>query len=106
MMANLQEVAERYLEWAARTFDPMDQRPGSERFAGALRHAVKEIGEVRDDPFDAKEYTDVIGLVLFAARLAGHSLDDLTTAWEAKLVELEGRTWARGPDGLIEHVRD
>jgi hypothetical protein len=104
---SLDGAARRHLDWAERTFDPIDRRSPAERAQVCLRHAVREIEkEIAPDPRDPREYADALALLLFAARLNGITPQAVAAAWEAKIPDLEARTWERNPEsGLIEHVR-
>ena len=78
--------------WAANTF-------GDQTTEEKLRHLIKEIREIMDDPQDVVEYADALSLLLDAARLQGISASEIVRAARKKLDVNKRRTWTKNPDG-------
>lgn len=102
-MIRLSAILAAQTPWSNATFGP----PSDRRARGALNHLKREADEASANLQDVEEFADVLLLLLDANRCAGHSLEDLITAAESKLVKNIGRKWGeRQPDGTVEHVRD
>lgn len=90
-------------EWSERTFGP------GRRTEGVIDHITKELGEIRDNPSDLKEWVDVILLSFDGAWRAGWEPQQIIDAIVAKQAENEQRTWpdwrTTDPSKAIEHVR-
>ncbi len=89
--------------WSVNTFGP------GERSQGVVDHIRKELLEIEQDPFDLKEWVDVIILGFDGAWRSGHGPQEILDAIAAKQATNEARTW---PDWrtaehgkAIEHVR-
>lgn len=79
--------------------------PG-QTFEGKLKHAIREIGEVIDNPDDDSEWADVLILFLAAAAMKSKTTTRLLEAAHAKVDGLELREWsAPDAEGVIEHRR-
>lgn len=83
--------------------------PGA-RFKAVTEHIRKEVNEVEADPYDLKEWCDVIILAFDGAMRAGYSPKEIVDAWIKKHNENTSRKWpdwrTAPTDKPIEHVRD
>lgn len=93
-------------EFSFRTFGPPGQGQKPE---GVIDHLQKEVKELRDDPTNGEEWTDVIILGIDGAIKSGYTPEQIVTMLMAKQVKNENRKW---PDWrtvdltqAIEHVR-
>lgn len=90
--------------WSVETFGGRDVR-GVE---GPLRHMEKEIAEVRENAGqDLTEIADLFLLLNDVRWRAGHGLEALLDAAEAKLEVNMAREWPKvtDPNAAVEHVR-
>ena len=71
-----------------------------------LRHLKKEVQELLDNIDDPMEWADCFLLFTDAAERKGHSFNDLIDFAMKKLEINKKRTWAEGPNGVIEHTND
>lgn len=90
-------------EWSQHTFGP------GRRTEGLIDHITKELGEIRDNPTDLKEWVDVILLSFDGAWRAGWEPQQVIDAIVAKQAENERRIWpdwrTTDPEKAIQHVR-
>jgi Protein of unknown function (DUF550) len=102
-LADLIEYIGRQREWSRRTFGPSD------RLGGVLAHMIKEIDEVRADPWDPGEWADLIILAIDGAWRQGIAPDELATALLVKQEANCRRRWpdwrTSSPSDPIEHDR-
>lgn len=100
-MADFQELQDRIGTWSDAKFGA-----GREPI-GNINHLLKEVGELRDNPYNPEHWADVLILVLNASRQAGYNVDDLIQATEAKFAVIQTWKWNE-PDelGVIQHVRE
>lgn len=96
----------RHLEWGHATFGtPADGRGPK----GPLDHIKKEIVEIEEDPYDLKEWIDIIILGIDGFLRAGGKLTMLLPMLFAKQATNALRNWpdwkTADPNKAIEHVR-
>lgn len=81
---------------------------GGYRSKAIVDHIKKELAEIEADPYDLKEWIDVILLGLDGAWRSSHTPEQICSALAAKLEENEKRTWpdwrTADPDKAIEHI--
>jgi len=94
---------ERQRAFSAKTFGP------GARTKGVLNHIRKELAEIEADPFDIREWVDVIILAFDGAWRAGWEPNAIVEAIVAKQAKNEARVWpdwrTADPDKAIEHDR-
>lgn len=91
------------IEWSRKTFGP------STRTQGILDHIYKELEEIKADPGDAEEWTDVMILAFDGAQRLGLSAREIMDGWAEKMLrnyERQWPAWQGRDDHAIEHIRD
>lgn len=93
----------RQIEWSKLTFGPHT------RTAGIVNHIRKELVEVQADPYDLKEWVDIITLAMDGYWRHGGTYDGLLNDLQDKQDINFGRKWpdwrTLGDDQAIEHDR-
>jgi hypothetical protein len=101
---SLIDYLRRQWRWSYETFGP------ATRTHGILDHITKEIEEVRADPHDLAEWTDLIILSMDGFWRHGGTAKMLIVALEQKQRKNMARQWpdwrAMSEDRAIEHVRN
>ncbi len=76
---------------------------------GIADHIRKELAEIEQDPYDLKEWVDVILLGLDGAWRSSHTPEQICKALADKLAENESREWpdwrTADPNKAIEHIK-
>ncbi len=87
-------------QWSDETF-------GKRNPTAPLYHLKKEVNELIEAPYDIEEYADGFLLLIDAARIAGHTMEDIGLAMMDKFDKNRHRKWGK-PDknGAVEHIRD
>jgi len=102
-MFNLIHYLRRQKRFSLRTFGP------GKRTKGVTNHIRKELVEIEENPYDLKEWIDVVTLALDGAWRAGYSPEEIVAQLEATLERNEKRKWPPWKDvpqdEAIEHVR-
>ena len=90
--------------WSLETFGP------AKRTEGLLRHIVKEVGEVRENPDQLSEWIDIIILACDGALRRGFLPEEIASTLEAKMAENRARKWPdwrfSSDEEPIEHLAD
>lgn len=93
----------RQRDWSIDTFGP------GPRTKGVIDHIRKELIEIENDPYDLKEWVDIIILAFDGAWRAGWNGDEIISAIKDKQYENEQRKWPNwreaSEDEAIEHIR-
>jgi hypothetical protein len=92
----------------ARVVDFQNRKFPGQTLAGVLKHLEREVGELRENPADEKEWADVLILLIAALYRRGITTDELFAIAHAKVDENETRTWPVQPDadGVYHHVEE
>lgn len=100
-MTDIAMYVVRQREWSAKTFGT------GARVMGITRHIEKELGEIRADPTDLREWIDVVILALDGAWRAGYSPVAIAAELERKQEVNFARKWpvSVSEDEPTEHVR-
>lgn len=96
------ELRDRHIPWSRQTFgDGM-------RTGGITKHIEKELNEIRENPFSAEEWIDVVILALDGCWRAGYTAESVVAILFAKLAKIRTRAYPRpvSDDEPSEHVRD
>ena len=73
---------------------------------GPLKHLLKEVQEVIDEPSDSEEFADCLLLFIDAIRLNGHTFEDIIYAAFKKLEKNRNREWPPlNSEGYSEHKK-
>lgn len=103
MIFDLSQHLHRQSEFSRATFGP------GERTLGNLDHIRKELIEIENNPFDLKEWVDVVLLAFDGAMRHGFSPEAICATIMAVQTRNEGRTWpdwrTQLHDRAIEHDR-
>lgn len=103
VVLNLADYIAKQMVWSQRAFGP------GPRVGGITKHIEKELVEVRKDPTDVMEWVDIAILAFDGAWRAGHSVEDICLAFEAKQTKNILREWPDwrqfDQDTPIEHDR-
>ena len=98
MGSRLRELQLKTGIWSDRQFGKFDRRPSS------LRHLIREVNEIIEEPDDVEEYADALILLIDAARMAGIPADDLLDRCFEKLEVNKKRKWKPADEeGVYEH---
>jgi hypothetical protein len=85
--------------WSDKTFG--GNRPPERSFS----HLEEELGELRADPTDLKEYADCFLLLIDCCRRSGHNMEAVYQACADKLEVCKKRKWGKADaSGKVNHV--
>lgn len=92
------------MNWSIETFGP------GNHVEGIIDHINKEFEEIREQPQDLEEWTDIIILAIDGAWRSGHTPTQITNMLSYKQNKNMGRKWpdwrTAEPGKAIEHIRD
>lgn len=92
-------------KWSQETFGPAEIRGHK----GPIAHLRKELVEIEQDPADVEEWADGLLLIFDGAMRAGHTPEEIITAFAEKFDKNQMRVWPDwrtvAADKPIEHVR-
>lgn len=95
---------ERAKEFSEKTWGP------GPRYQGVVDHIREELEEIEQDPYDLKEWVDVILLAFDGTWRMGHTAQEVVDAIVAKQTVNENRNWpdwrTADPNKAINHIKD
>ena len=92
------------IEWSRNVFGH------GKRTEGLIKHIVRELKEIKDNPEDADEWIDVLILALDGIQRLGYTPNAIAKAYRAKMAVNYKRQWPDfrqfTEDDPIEHIRE
>lgn len=95
--SRLRELQEKQWAWSSKAFPDQTRE-------GVIKHAQKELDEVKDAPNDIVEKADALMLFLCTCSHDGHHIGDVIKAAFEKLEVCKTRDWKRNPEGSYDHI--
>lgn len=96
-------LVKEHKDWALATFGPDRDNEG------LLKHILKEVEEVREDPNDVEEWMDIAILAIHGAWKTGASPEEVAQTLIMKLAKVQRRDWPKLEDQVpgkpIEHLK-